>query len=427
MNRNRKVRIISYTIAAGVLAGTASMGAEAAPLAGATAMVSTSTQESSDSSTAAASSTLSGINLAMANMVSGANVSAENALTSSSSDTTATSSSEASAQTDTAASDQSNEFSNIAISQVTDYVNIRSAASEDSDVVGKLYNNCAATVEGTEGDWYKITSGNCTGYVKSCYVVVGDENLARSVATRNATVNTQTLYVRTSPSTDASVLGMVPGGEVLTVTDESTAADGWVKVSIEEGEGYVSTQYVTLSTEFKYAESKEEEEARLAKEEAEREAAAAAAAKASASKSAKSSSSKSSSSQSSSSKSSSSKTYSAASGSSGSAVVSYASQFVGNPYVYGGSSLTNGTDCSGFVMSVYGAFGVSLPHSSSGDRSVGYAVSTDDMQPGDIVCYSGHVAIYAGNGQIVHASNPSDGIKYSNVNYRKILAVRRIY
>ena len=417
MNRNRKVRIISYTIAAGVLAGTASMGAEAAPLAGATAMVSTSTQESSDSSTAAASSTLSGINLAMANMVSGANVSAENALTASSSDTTATSSSEASAQTDTAASDQSNEFSNIAISQVTDYVNIRSAASEDSDVVGKLYNNCAATVEGTEGDWYKITSGNCTGYVKSSYVVVGDENLARSVATRNATVNTQTLYVRTSPSTDASVLGMVPGGEVLTVTDESTAADGWVKVSIEEGEGYVSTQYVTLSTEFNYAESKEEEEARLAKEEAEREAAAAAAAKASASKSSKSSSSKSSSS----------KTYSAASGSSGSAVVAYASQFVGNPYVYGGSSLTNGTDCSGFVMSVYGAFGVSLPHSSSGDRSVGYAVSTDDMQPGDIVCYSGHVAIYAGNGQIVHASNPSDGIKYSNVNYRKILAVRRIY
>ena len=110
---------------------------------------------------------------------------------------------------------------------------------------------------------------------------------------------------------------------------------------------------------------------------------------------------------------------------SGSAVASYGCQFVGNPYVWGGESLTNGADCSGFVKSVYGHFGVSLPHSSGALTGVGRAVSTSDMQPGDIVCYSGHVAIYIGGGQIVHASSPSTGIKLGPVNYGKaIIAVR---
>lgn len=116
---------------------------------------------------------------------------------------------------------------------------------------------------------------------------------------------------------------------------------------------------------------------------------------------------------------------------SGSAVASYACQFIGNPYVYGGTSLTSGCDCSGFVMSVYAHFGVSLPHSSSGLRSVGYAVSVSDMQPGDIVCYSGHVGIYVGNNTIVNASNskpyPAGGIKYTSATYKSIVAVRRIF
>ena len=118
-------------------------------------------------------------------------------------------------------------------------------------------------------------------------------------------------------------------------------------------------------------------------------------------------------------------------GGSGTEVVEYACQFIGNRYVWGGTSLTDGCDCSGFVMRVYEHFGISMPHSSYAQRSVGRAVSVEDMQPGDIVCYSGHVGIYAGNGQIINASNskpyPAGGIKYTNVGYRTIVAVRRIF
>ena len=313
-------------------------------------------------------------------------------------------------------SEEEEGFKNLVIAKVNDYVNVRDKASEEGEIVGKLYNKSVGSFIEEEDGWYKISSGSVEGYVKGEFCVTGDDavDYAKEVGTRIATVTTTTLKVREKPGLEETVLGLVPIEDELIVTEE---LDGWVKVNIEEGDGYVSMDYVTLSTEFVKAESVEEEKARLAKEEEARKAAKEAAKK----KTEENASSKKKTTTDGG------KTYANPTGSSGSDVAQFALQFVGNPYVYGGTSLTNGADCSGFVMSVYKNFGVSLPHSSAADRSVGASVNgLENAQPGDVVCYSGHVGIYIGNGQIVHASTSKTGIIVSNASYRSILSIRRI-
>lgn len=319
-------------------------------------------------------------------------------------------------------------YGSLVIARVRDWVNVRSGPTTDSEIVGKLYNNSVGELIRQEGDWYYIASGTVTGYVSADYCVSGEEAeaLIDEVSIQIATVNTQTLKLRAEGSTESRVLQLLPYGDKLEVL-ESDHGSGWIKVNVNDTEGYVSADYVTVAISFVSAESKEEEAARLAEERAEREAAERRAAELAAQEAAQAQAQQ--------------PVESSevvvtdqtpvptASGSgAGAEVANFALQFVGNPYVYGGTSLTNGADCSGFVLAVYAQFGVSLPHSATADRSMGTAVgSLAEAQPGDLVCYSGHVGIYIGNGQIVHASTPRTGIKISSATYKPIACIRRIF
>ena len=299
-----------------------------------------------------------------------------------------------------------NPYANIAIANVNEYLNIRAEANAEAEVLGKLYVKGAATVLETLDGWYKVTSGSVTGYVSADYVIVGDEATCKAASQRIATVNTDTLRLRKEATTESGINALLSIGNKVTVLDESIP--GWYKVQYKSSTGYVSAEFVSVETVYSYAESKAEEAARKEAEAAERRRQEAA--------------------KKNNNKTSSNKKYNAPAGVSGQSVVDYAVQFVGNPYVWGGTSLTKGADCSGFVMKIYEAYGVSLPQSSYKLRSVGYSVSASDVQPGDIICYSGHVAIYIGDGKIVHASNKKDGIKITNNwRYKKVLAIRRIF
>jgi hypothetical protein len=211
---------------------------------------------------------------------------------------------------------------------------------------------------------------------------MGDEAIARGkeVASMIAVVNTETLKVREEPNTDCAVITLIPQDEELEVVD--IMENGWIKFLLDDEEAYVSGEYVDVEerlekavtlTELLYGEGVSDVRVSL---------------------------------------------------------VQYAKQFVGNPYVWGGTSLTNGADCSGFTLSIYKKYGVSLPHHAASQAQLGTKVDISQLQPGDLVFYAkngsiNHVAIYIGNGQVVHASNPKTGIKISSLNYRTPYCARR--
>ena len=284
------------------------------------------------------------------------------------------------AQTPTAA--QTCGYTNLGMSVISSgNLNIRQEASTDSEVIGILTNHNACELLEDAGEWYKVTSGKVTGYVNKQYLVTGDE--AEAIAEQEiktvATVNTETLNVRAEKSTEAAVLSQVGNSEAFTV---NSVADGWVEISVDDSVGYISQDYVTLAQALPTAKTIEQVK------------------------------------------------YGDGVSDVRASVVSYALQFVGNRYVWGGTSLEKGIDCSGFTMRILGKYGISLPHSSKAQPSYGTKISASEAKPGDLFFYGSgrsisHVAIYIGNGQIVHASNKRDGIKVSNAYYRNPICVAR--
>ena len=285
---------------------------------------------------------------------------------------------------------------------------LRSGAGTSYEQLDIVPYGTLLSIQDTVGSWYKVKYKDTTGYVCGDYVSSTTADGFKAYPDF-AKITASSLALRDKPSTDRSYITSIPESTVVAV---SGMKDGWYKVVYGTQKGYVNASYT----------SKSKGPATVIQTEPE---------STSTSSSATTSSSSSSSSASSSSSSSTTKktefsSSSSSSGGSGSAVLAYAQQFVGNPYKWGGTSLTNGCDCSGFVQSVYKHFGKSLPHSSSADRGVGRGVSVSDMRVGDIVCYSGHVGIYAGGGKLLSALGKKYGITYCSVNYKKILAVRRV-
>lgn len=322
----------------------------------------------------------------------------------------------------------------LAVAQVDSYINVRNQPSVEGEIVGKLYNDSVGEIIGEEADgkWLLIKSGNVEGYIKAEYALRGEEgqNKADEVGQKFAKVTAVTLRVREEATTESGTMALLPVEEVLPVHEE---VEGWAKVSTEEGDGYISTEFAEIYTEHKVAESKEEEEERLRREEEERLAAIraeeqrAAANRNKAASSGQKSASGTKGSHSAKAPEAGNKNPGSQNSSLGSSIANFALQFVGNPYVYGGTSLTNGADCSGFVQSVFKNFGISLPRTSGEQGQCGTNVGgIGNARPGDLVSYSGHIGIYIGNGQIVHASSVKTGIKVSNANYRPVLSVRRI-
>ncbi len=305
------------------------------------------------------------------------------------------------------------EYFNRAFSNVDDggFTYIRSAPDEASDWNGKLYSDSTVTVLEYAGDWTKIRSGSVEGYVPGNVLYTGEEakQHAKEYEKEEATVDAYVLNVRNGQGTDADILTQVLLNEQYEVIGESV--NNWYPVKVGEVEGWVSGDYVTVESTWAYAESKEEETQRIAKEDARKETQVSDTSKGVRPNSSDIQ-----------------ETVSLQSegNSAGQSVVNFACQFIGNPYVWGGTSLTQGADCSGFVQSVYANFGIALPRTTYDMVNVGYEVSYEQAMPGDLVLYDGHVGLYMGDGNIVNAMNEVDGIGICSATYAPIITIRRV-
>ena len=282
----------------------------------------------------------------------------------------------------------SKQFQKLAISIAKDFVYVRKSASTGCKAIGKLHRGSAGTILGKKGAWVKISSGSLKGYVKKEYLATGAdaEKLAEKYGTKYAVLKkgTSVLNVREEKNTSSDIVTQLPEGKRYTVKSEN--AD-WCKVKVKGKSGYVAKEYVHTKYSFKEAKSLKKKTKETVR--------------------------------------------SYASENKAESLISYAKQFIGNKYVWGGTSLTNGTDCSGFTLRVFQKFGYSLPRTSAEQAGCGSSVKLSELKPGDLVFYKRggrvhHVAIYIGGGQIVHAAGAKWGIITSNMNYSRVSHARRI-
>ncbi len=309
-------------------------------------------------------------------------------------------------------------YDRLGVAKVDSYLNVRKKPGEDSGIVGKMTKNSGCNIYKVNKGWAKIISGKVKGYVKASYLIKDKqaEEFAKKIANLRISVNTETLNVRYLPSTDARIYDQISEEDEYDIYKRDLTKtwlkkyvskhckksdlknidtkemynnlENWMCISIDNEKAFVSKDFVKVTFNLDRAVSINE----------------------------------------------SGLTSKASSDSSDSSnltnMVNYAMQFLGNPYVWGGTSLTNGTDCSGFVMRIYQHFGYSLPRTSSAQAGATKTVSSGDVRPGDLFFYGSggvsHVAMYIGNGQIIHASNPRTGIKISSAYYRTPIKIGRV-
>ena len=290
-----------------------------------------------------------------------------------------------------------NQYDNLVISKVNNYLNVREEPSQDGKIIGKMTSKAAGEILETLEGWYKIKSGPITGYISADpqYTATGQEaiDLAMQTADLKAVIRTDVLNVRTEPNTEAKIWTQIVKDERYSVLAQ---LDGWVQIELdsvdsedgsESDKAYISTRDNNVEVRYALNEAIKFSPDEIAASNA---------------------------------------------ASRRSQIVNYALQFVGNPYVWGGTSLTNGADCSGFTMKVMEHFGVSLPHYSGSQAQMGKGIKSSEMRPGDLIFYAGsngrvnHVAMYIGGGQVVHAASRKSGIKISTWNYRSPVAIRNV-